>query len=98
MIGLHIDETLRIELLWIDYRAVHVGKKFELISASDIIAIAGSAIRNDLTTIDLFDLTGLEGLNHFVLLRHATDPSIGFDCHKNKSEVSKSGVWSPRIG
>jgi hypothetical protein len=76
VIGFHVDETLSIKLLRIDDRAVNVRKKFELVSAPHVIAIAGSAIRNNLATIDLFDLTGLERLNHFVLCGHAANPAI----------------------
>ena len=61
MIAFHVDETLVVKLLRIDNRTVHVGEQFELISAPHVIAIAGSAVRNDFAAIDLFDLTGSKG-------------------------------------
>jgi len=76
VIGFDVDKTLGIKLFRIDDRALNVGKKFELVSAPHVIAVAGSAIRNDFATVDLFDLTGLERLNHFVFCGHAANPAI----------------------
>ena len=40
MIAFHVDETLRVKLLGIDDRAIHIGEKFELVRAADVIAVA----------------------------------------------------------
>lgn len=76
VIGLDIDEALGVKLFRIDDRAVYVGKELELISTPHVVAIAGSAIRNDPPAVNLFNLMRLERINHAGRFHHASDPIV----------------------
>ena len=77
----HGHEVFRVEVFRIDDGAVDVGEDFEFVGAADVVAVAGRAVGNDAAAVLLFDLVGLERLNHAVLFGHAAYPLVGFDAH-----------------
>src|SRR5512139_3221959 len=76
-----IDEGVRVERLGIDDRRVDVGEDLEFARAADVVTVAGRAVAHDLLAADLAYLTGLEGLDHPGLRRHAAYPLVALDAH-----------------
>ena len=66
---------------WINDGAVDIGEDFEFIGTTDVVAVAGCAVGNDALAVGLFDLVGLERLNHAVFFGHAAYPFVGFNAH-----------------
>ena len=78
-----VDEALLVEVLRVDHRAVDVGEDLELGRAADVVAVARSAVADDLVAVGRkAHLAGLERLDHAVLLGHAADPFVALDAHR----------------
>src|SRR3990167_1008281 len=77
-----VHEAVFVEILRVHHRAVDVGEDLEFGRAADVVAVAAGAVADDLLAGGVLpDLTGLEGLDHAVLLGHAADPFVVFDAH-----------------
>lgn len=77
----HGHEVFRVEVFRIDDGAVDVGEDFEFVGAADVVAVAGCAVGNNAPAVLLFNLLGLERLDHAMLFGHAAYPLVGFDAH-----------------
>jgi len=81
-VAFHVDKTALVEILRVHHGRVEVGEHFEFIGAAHVVAIARRAVADDAMAVaGMPNLTGLEWLDHAVLLGHAADPVIGFDGH-----------------
>ena len=75
------NEVFRVEVFRVDDGAVDIGEDFKFIGTADVVAVAGCAVGNDALAVGLFDLVGLERLNHAVFFGHAAYPFVGFNAH-----------------
>ena len=75
------NEVFRVEVFRVDDGAVDIGEDFKFIGTTDVVAVAGCAVGNDALAVGLFDLVGLERLNHAVFFGHAAYPFVGFNAH-----------------
>src|SRR4029077_2486969 len=90
-----IDEAFLVERLRVDDGRIDVGEDLELVGAAHIVAVAGGAVGDDLAAVDFTHLTRLEGLDHAVLARHAADPVVGLDAHRNLRLAHGAGSTEP---
>ena len=97
-LALEIDKALFVKVLRVHHRAVNVGEYLEFRRAANVIAIAGSAVADDLAPVHLPHLARLERLDHAVLLGHAADPFVAFDAHeKNLRQKGNSFCRRPAM-
>ena len=104
-IAIHIDEGIGVEVFRVDDGVVEIGEQLEFAGAAHVVAVAGSAVGNDLLAVDALDLARLEGFDHAVFRRHATDPLVGFDAHLGSlsirliacARVAEQGKFDGRI-
>jgi hypothetical protein len=81
-VALEVHEAALVEVLGVHHRRVHVGEDLEFVGAPDVIAIARRAVAHQLAAIGgVAHLSGLERLDHGVLLGHAPDPLVALDAH-----------------
>ena len=101
-IGLHIDKAVRIEVLRVNDGRVDIGKDLELIGTAHIVAVAGGAVGDDALTVHVAYLTRLKRLDHPLVLRHTTDPLVGFNAHllpiPTEIVINRPKKWRPSIG
>ena len=60
-------------------KRANIGENFELVSTTNIVAVRRGAIADDLLSAMLTHLIWMKGLNHAMLMSHATNPLIGFN-------------------
>src|SRR5713101_10145109 len=74
-IGIHRHERALVEMLWVDNRAVDVGKNLEFVGHAQVVSVTRYAVGNHSLAHLLFRVR----INHVVLLRHAPDPTVTLD-------------------
>src|SRR5207237_7787764 len=76
-----VDKVLLVERLRVDDRGIDVGEDLEFGCAADVVAVARCAVRDHAPPGELLHLRRLERLDHPLLSRHASDPTVRFDAH-----------------
>ena len=75
-LAFHVDEILGVKFFRVDYGAIDVCEKLELVCAADVVTVAGSPLRYDSSPIYFFNLVRFEWLNHVELGGHPADPFV----------------------
>ena len=70
-ISVEIDERAGVERLRVDDRRIDIREDLEFVRATDIVAVARRAVRNDSMTVFFADLPRYERFDHPVRFRHA---------------------------
>ena len=88
-IAFDVDKALLIEVLRVNGGRIDIGEHLEFIGAANIVTVAGDPVGDQRVSAFGAHLTLDEGLDHAVLLGHATNPFIRFDAHGDCPELKQ---------